>query len=148
MPGSPRHFLSKVILDLFSYVILEHKRAPPLRHPLAQACPPLMSSSTERSDGGDPEQKSLVVLAIVAPRSYWCASTPSRLSAFVYGICCANSYTCASIMLVCKHPITTLGFLYMESAAQIHNWRLGYEQASLLTTLGFLYIVGVWKMIL
>lgn len=43
-------------------------------------------------------------------------------------------------MLVCKHPITTLGFLYMESAAQIHNWRLGYEQASLLTTLGFLYI--------
>jgi len=42
----------------------------------------------------------------------------------------------------------SLGFLYMESAAQIHNWRLGYEQASLLTTLGFLYIVGVWKMIL
>lgn len=40
---------------------------------------------------------------------------------FVYGICCANSYTCASVMLVCKHPITTLGFLY---------------------------IVGVWKMIL
>ena len=67
---------------------------------------------------------------------------------FVYGICCANSYTCASVMLVCKHPITTLGFLYMESAAQIHNWRLGYEQASLHTTLGFLYIVGVWKMIL
>ncbi len=67
---------------------------------------------------------------------------------FVYGICFANSYTCASVMLVCKHPITTLGFLYMESAAQIHNWRLGYEQASLLTTLGFLYIVGVWEMIL
>ena len=72
----------------------------------------------------------------------------SQLSAFVYGICCANSYTCASVMLVCKHPITTLGFLYMESAAQIHNWRLGYEQASLLTTLGFCILPLVWKMIL
>lgn len=48
-------------------------------------------------------------------------------------------------MLVSELSITTLGFLYMESAAQIHNWRLGYEQASLLTTLGFCILSAYGK---
>ena len=94
MPGSPRHFLSKVILDLFSYVILDIIKA--------HECPPLVILDGAKRRRGAKEE--------VTRRS------------------CQG---CASVMLVCKHPITTLGFLYMESAAQIHNWRLGYEQARL-----------------
>jgi hypothetical protein len=108
MPGSPRHFLSKVILDLYSYVILNIIKA--------HECSPLVILDRAKRRRGSKEE--------VTRRS---------------------RHSCASVMLVCKHPITTLGFLYMESAAQIHNWRLGYEQASLLTTLGFCILSAYGK---
>ena len=92
MPGSPRHFLSKVILDLFSYVILDIIKA--------HECPPLVILDGAKRRRGSSDE------CIRSAFGIW-----NLLRKFIYV-------------------------------------RLGYEQASLLTTLGFLYIVGVWKMIL
>ena len=50
----------------------------------------------------------------------------------VYGICCANSYTCASVMLVCKLPITTLGFLYITP--RMENESLNVNDADSVAT--------------